>query len=285
MQNTTTVVLLRFLTDDTDDSTRQGRSRTWQDMLALISREPGWKFTNVGKGFCDGIVVCLIIGEMATSQRKITSLITVGWQKDGPSDTFRSEKDPERCTLFKPIESTLAESPHILHVGFHPDIHTAWGAVTKISPEAKDSTLMELMLVRVPFELHADCTRLSDNIVDHFWETLENRPSDVLTRVAWCGCKQGCGSLSGPIGDAKDARYHVLLWQWTTPEERDRFRDPAVGNSNPENLVYHGDWYHQTVSKPLAALVSKGATIVTYDLQVTVALGRNGWPMEARKPR
>ena len=70
MPSTTTVVLLRFLADGADDSTRQGRSKAWQDMLVLISRAPGWHYTNVGKGFSNDIVVCLIVGKIATLQTK-----------------------------------------------------------------------------------------------------------------------------------------------------------------------------------------------------------------------
>ena len=184
-----------------------------------------------------------------------------------------------------PIESTLAESPQILHVEFHPIILNAWGAVTKIRSDDKYSSLMELMVLQVPVELYADCTRISDEIIDRFWQALEEYPRDLSPRIVWGGCRKGQDRRSDPVGNAKDPRHHVLLWKWASPEERDRFKDPTVNDIDPGNPVYYDDWYHQAVSLPLAALVSGGATITTHDLQVSVALDSEGWPMRARKSR
>ena len=151
-------------------------------------------------------------------------------------------------------------------------------------PDDKKSSLMELMVLHVTSELYADCTKISDEIIDRFWQALEEHPRDLSQRVVWGGCRKGEDSCSRSVRDAKDPRYHILLWKWASPEERDRFKDPAVSDVDPGSPVYYDDWYHQAVSTPLAGLISNGATIASYDLQVAIALDPEGWPMRARKP-
>jgi hypothetical protein len=156
-----------------------------------------------------------------------------------------------------------------LNVGLVPGIESRLRAKT-FGPEMNDGkpSIAELMILRVPEELLADCTDISDGIGLHLAEASAKKPMGCMTRDVVLRCHTGW-----VLGEATGvSREHVFLWHWLSQEEQLRFKDP----SDVKNERYHEDWYQRRVGGPLGKLEAKGLSMETSVWHLQVAIGSNG---------
>ncbi|KAI9682143.1 MAG: hypothetical protein M1817_000197 [Caeruleum heppii] len=254
-KHTSTVILL---TVKESAQSEIGTGAPWQKTFEAISKEPNWRFTTQGRD----------------DQRPAFVMLTIGWKDGIVPEAFQatpeeavgssSTSSPRPLSI---LADFLLEAPDVLNIAFcYPGLSTpGWGL-------AMPPYLAELMVLRVPLLLQADCNAFADEVGRQVFHDASTRFAHDVHQGALPRCAKGWETAERP---PDQSRRYVLIWFWASLEERARYKDPNIHDTGRREQ-YYGSWYRDHVENWLARLESQGGSVQSQDLKIDMARKSNG---------
>ncbi|KAH7127765.1 hypothetical protein B0J13DRAFT_483187 [Dactylonectria estremocensis] len=250
-----------------DPSARQNllESPSWTNFIALLDKEPNWRF--VGQGW-------------ATDECKLVLLM--GWKVDHePSATFLPAARSKLDELLAPLQSFRPQTPDV----FNMSCITTWLLCTSLmtAPRSgEDPAFMEMVTVAGPLSLiEPIVTEIEANLNEFYLERYESQSPFVRTPVLYDFWSFAVFRLDDDTGSkdgesSNDVAF-ALFFKWYDEKSRTKFQDPSVEDRTPDFEV-PDDFWETTVAAPLRELVKQGAHVSSWDYHEAdyVRRGRGG---------
>ncbi|KAH7176754.1 hypothetical protein EDB81DRAFT_940629 [Dactylonectria macrodidyma] len=248
-----------------DSSARQNllESPSWTNFIAMLDKEPNWRF--VGQGW-------------AVEECKLVLLI--GWKVDHePSATFLPTAHSKLDDLLAPLQSFRPQTPDLFNMSCVTKSLSCTSLMT--APRSgEDPALMEMMTVTGQLSLVEPMVNKIETDLREFCRERYECRTFIRAPVwydLWSFVVFRLDDTESNCEESSNKVTFVLLFKWHDEECRTDFQDPNMEDETPDMDVPN-DFWEITVAVPLRELVERGARVSSWDYHEAdyVRRGRGG---------